>query len=134
MDDFDFSDFGVQNSGDFGGYDEFFNDFDPLGGGAEVDPANPFSGTQLAMAGPIGNILRAGGGAVPAAAGGVAMTAGGMVVSLGTKLAQMFGRGAGSFVLNGVKGSMAKLGPTAPQHGPAAVAAALGLAVGEGGA
>lgn len=72
-------------------------------------------------------------GAFPAA-GGAAAAALGAVATLGARLAGMFGRGAGSAVINGVKFSMASLWPYIRKYGPGAVAAGLGISIAQLGA
>ena len=118
MDDFDWglseldTGLGAIESPDFAGSDLALPDFGNLG-----------------MAS-VGGILRGMGGGTAAAAGGAAaMTAGGLM-TLGGRLAAMFGRSAGSFVINNVKGSMSALWPAVRKYGPGAVAAALGITVG----
>lgn len=88
----------------------------------------------MAALGGAGSLIRSigggsvGGGATGAAVGGgMAAAAGAGLVSLGSKLAGMFGRISGSFVINGVKGSMSALWPAVRKYGPAAVATALGI-------
>jgi len=61
--------------------------------------------------------------------GGFAAGAGAAILTLGGRLAGMFGRGAGSAVINGVKFSMSRLWPYVRKYGPTAVAAALGIGV-----
>lgn len=69
-----------------------------------------------------------------ASVGSFGAAAGAAVLTLGARLAGMFGRGAGSAVINGVKFSMASLWPYIRKYGPAAVATGLGISVAQLGA
>lgn len=124
--------------------DEDFIDFDSLGDSGDYQAYDDggggfdFTGDQFSFPTPSLSSLVGSGtpsygltptmGAVPSAAGvaGAAMAG---VMSLGARLAGMFGRGAGSAVINGVKFSMTRLWPYIRQYGPASVAAALGITV-----
>ena len=78
----------------------------------------------LASMGGLGGVVSraAGGGVIGSMAAGAA--------TLGGRLAAMFGRGAGTFMINGVKGSMSTLWPLVRKYGPTAVATALGISIG----
>lgn len=115
-------------SDDWGVYDD--------SDGSEYDFSTIIGGARSFLPVSSGNggaVFRPTMGAVPAA-GGVAGAALGAVMTLGGRLAGMFGRGAGTAVINGVKFSMARLWPYIRQYGPGAVAAALGITVAELGA
>lgn len=89
-----------------------FNDLGSIiAGGGEI----------MGGAASLGGLIRsgAGGGMVGSMAAGAA--------TLGARLASMFGRSSGSFVINGIKGSMSQLWPAVRRYGPTAVAAALGI-------
>lgn len=61
--------------------------------------------------------------------GALAAGAGAAVLTLGGRLAGMFGRGAGTAMINGVKFSMSRLWPYINKYGPYAVSAALGITI-----
>lgn len=108
--------------GDFGGGTDF-GGWETGAGGADIDLGNLGSiiGGGSMVPTSIGGIIRgaAGGGVVGSMAAGAA--------TLGGRLASMFGRGSGTFVINGIKGSMNSLWPLVRKYGPTSVAAALGI-------
>lgn len=131
---------------EYGGDYIDFSDSDSSSSYDILDDSGYTGGVQFPIAG-LGSLVGTGGpaastygasfqptaGAFPAL-GGAAGAAMAGVMSLGARLAGMFGRGAGTFVINGVKGSMSRLWPYIRQYGPGAVAAALGITVAQLGA
>ena len=131
----DLSTFDVNTGTDSGGPTDFVStDTGATGGAGDLtDFAGNFTPlatlASFAGSGTAGTPLAMSSAGAMGAMPSVVATGAGVLVSLGSKLAQMFGRAAGSFTINGVKGSMAMLWPYVRKYGPIAVATALGITV-----
>jgi hypothetical protein len=119
FDTFDYSTLDESTTGDV--YSDSGPNFGSLGGAASWLPV--VTGGGGATYTPTAGVMGAAAGAVTGAA-----------VFLGSRLAAMMGRGAGSAVINGVKFSMSSLWPYIRRYGPGAVAGALGISLAQLGA
>lgn len=133
-DNYDTWDFGSTTSSDEGS----FTTADGGGDLADTSGGDTFNYGDLASLGRFVPVSLSDGGPrfqqTAGSLGGIAAGAGALVVTLGGRLAAMFGRGAGSAVINGVKFSMARLWPYIRRYGPGAVAGALGISLAQLGA